>query len=69
MEATNSNSKILSQGAMFQALEARRAWRENEQLSPHFWVLVSVLGDLVMAILAAYLAFWLPQFDDIAWHG
>ena len=59
MEATNTNSKILGSGAVFQALEARRAWRENEQLSPHFWVLVSVLGDLVMAILAAYLAFWL----------
>ncbi len=59
MEAANSNSKILSAGVVFQALEARRAWRENEQLSPHFWVLVSVLGDLVMAILAAYLAFWL----------
>ena len=59
MEATNSNSKILSSGAVFQALEARRAWRENEQLSPHFWVLVSILGDLVMAIMAAYAAFWL----------
>jgi len=59
MEATNTNSKMLGTGAMFHALEARRAWRENEQLSPHFWVLVSVLGDLVMAILAAYLAFWL----------
>lgn len=59
MQATNSNSKILSTGSVFQALEARRAWRKNEQLSPHFWVLVSILGDLVMAILAAYAAFWL----------
>lgn len=59
MEAANSNSKILSSGAMFHALEARRAWRENEQLSPHFWVLVSILGDLVMAVMAAYAAFWL----------
>lgn len=59
MAATNSNSKMLSQGTVFQALEARRAWRENEQLSPHFWVLISVLGDLLMAIFAAYLAFWL----------
>jgi exopolysaccharide biosynthesis polyprenyl glycosylphosphotransferase len=59
MAATNSNSKILSSGSVFQVLEARRAWRKNEQLSPHFWVLVSILGDLVMAILAAYAAFWL----------
>ena len=59
MEATNPNPNILGTGTVLQALEARRAWREKEQLSPHFWVLVSVLGDLVMAILAAYTAYWL----------
>lgn len=59
MEAANSNSNILTPGAVLQALEARRAWREKEQLSPHFWVLVSILGDLVMAILAAYSAYGL----------
>jgi exopolysaccharide biosynthesis polyprenyl glycosylphosphotransferase len=59
MEATNIDSSILNPGSAFQALEARRAWREKEFLSPHFWVLVSILGDLVMAVLAAYAAYWL----------
>lgn len=59
MDAANPNSNLLRPGAVLQALEARRAWREKEQLSPHFWVLISILGDLVMAILAAYSAYWL----------
>ncbi len=59
MEATNSNSNILAPGAVLKALEARRTWREKEQLSPHFWVLISILGDLIMAILAAYSAYGL----------
>jgi exopolysaccharide biosynthesis polyprenyl glycosylphosphotransferase len=54
-----SNANLLNNGTVFQALEARRAWREKEQLSPHFWVLVSILGDLIMAVLAAYSAYWL----------
>lgn len=59
MSASNASSDLLNGGPVFQALEARRAWRENEQVSPHFWVLVSILGDLVMAVLAAYSAYWL----------
>jgi exopolysaccharide biosynthesis polyprenyl glycosylphosphotransferase len=54
-----SNANLLNNGPVFQPLEARRAWREKEQVSPHFWVLVSVLGDLIMAVLAAYTAYWL----------
>jgi len=54
-----SNTNLLNGGPIFQALEARRAWREKEQHSPHFWVLVSLLGDLVMAVLAAFSAYWL----------
>ncbi|MDZ4403365.1 exopolysaccharide biosynthesis polyprenyl glycosylphosphotransferase [Prosthecobacter sp.] len=64
MNSTNSTASILSAGSTLQALEARRAWRENEQVSPHFWVLISILGDLVMAVLAAYAAYWL-RFHSI----
>ncbi len=64
MEATNTTASILNTGSALHVLEARRAWRENEQLSPHFWVLLSVLGDLVLAVLAAYAAYWL-RFHSI----
>ncbi len=59
MDASNASSNLLNNGSVLQALEARRAWRENERFSPHFWVLVSIFGDLVMAILAGYSAYWL----------
>jgi exopolysaccharide biosynthesis polyprenyl glycosylphosphotransferase len=59
MEATTVSRNLLNPSSAHQALEARRAWREKEQLSPHFWVLISILGDLVMAVLAAYSAYWL----------
>lgn len=59
MNASDVSSNLLNTGSVLQALEARRTWREKEQLSPHFWVLVSILGDLVMAVLAAYSAYWL----------
>lgn len=59
MNTSNLNVGLLNTDSAFQALEARRAWREKEQVSPHLWVLVSILGDLVMAVLAAYSAYWL----------
>ncbi len=59
MNATTTNSGILGSAAVFHALEARRAWRVKEQVSPHFWVLVSILGDLVMAVTASCAAFLL----------
>lgn len=46
-------------GNLLQQLEKRRAKRLEETPSPHLWVLVSVLGDLIMAILAGHAAYWL----------
>lgn len=46
-------------GNLLQRLEARRAWRQKETISPHLWVIMSLLGDLVAVGAAAYLAFWL----------
>lgn len=59
MEATNPSASFLNPASAVPALEARRAWREQQQLSPHFWVLITILGDLIMAILAAYSAYGL----------
>lgn len=59
MNVSNLNTHLLNTDSAFQSLEARRAWRDKEQVSPHLWVLVSILGDLVMAVLAAYSAYWL----------
>jgi len=59
MNITNPSASLLNAPGALQALEARRAWREKEQVSPHFWVLISILGDLIMAVMAAYLAYWL----------
>ncbi len=59
MNASNPTASLLGTTSTLQTLEARRAWREKEQVSPHFWVLTSILGDLIMAVLAAYLAYWL----------
>ena len=46
-------------GNLLQQMEERRAWRSQEMTSPHLWVLISVLGDLVMAVAAGYAAYWL----------
>ncbi|HCN29325.1 MAG TPA: hypothetical protein DIT64_11355 [Verrucomicrobiales bacterium] len=46
-------------GNLLEKLEERRAQRAQEQPSPHLWVLVSILGDLVMALLSGYAAYWL----------
>lgn len=59
MDFTNPSPDLLGSASALQGLEARRAWREKEQVSPHIWVLVSILGDLVMSVLAAYSAYWL----------
>ncbi len=59
MDITNSTAGVLTGTSTLQSLEGRRAWREKEHASPHLWVLVSLLGDLVMAVLAAYSAYWL----------
>lgn len=40
-------------------LEARRIWREKQTISPHMWVLISLVGDLVLVIAAGFLAYWL----------
>ncbi len=45
--------------ALLQALEARREWREKEQVSPHMWVVASVIGDLLVCLLASVVAFWM----------
>ena len=64
MDSTNTSTNLMSAGSALHALEARRAWRENEQVSPHLWVLISILGDLIMAVLAGYSAYWL-RFHSI----
>lgn len=46
-------------GNLLQKLEERRAWRLQETASPHLWVLVSILGDLIMAVAAGHAAYWL----------
>jgi exopolysaccharide biosynthesis polyprenyl glycosylphosphotransferase len=58
-------------GNLLQKMEERRAWRQHQTASPHLWVLVSVLGDLIMSIAAGYLAYWLRfhSFKDFGnWH-
>ncbi|WP_133796741.1 sugar transferase [Prosthecobacter fusiformis] len=46
-------------GNLLKKLEERRTWRLQETASPHLWVLVSILGDLIMAVAAGYGAYWL----------
>jgi exopolysaccharide biosynthesis polyprenyl glycosylphosphotransferase len=46
-------------GNLLENLEQRRAKRQKEQPSPHLWVLVSILGDLIMTVSSAHLAYWL----------
>lgn len=46
-------------GNLLEKLEERRTRRAQEQPSPHLWVLVSLLGDLLMALVAGYAAYWL----------
>lgn len=46
-------------GGLLDRLEARRALRLKQEPSPHLWVLVSILGDLIMVVTAEHLAYWL----------
>ena len=46
-------------GAWNQKLEERRIWRGGQRVSPHGWVLISLLGDLLLVVLAGFLAYWL----------
>ena len=39
-------------GNMLDKLEEPRLLRQRHQPSPHLWVLVSILGDLIMIVLA-----------------
>jgi exopolysaccharide biosynthesis polyprenyl glycosylphosphotransferase len=50
-------------------LEARRVWREKEQVSPHWWVVASILGDLIIAAAAALCAYWLRFHTAISGMG
>ncbi len=66
MAAQNSNPDRLLigtpgpvTGGLLDQLEARRALRLNHEPSPHLWVLVSILGDLIMVVAAEHLAYWL----------
>jgi hypothetical protein len=59
MNASVADATTLNRGAAYEALEARRAWRAKEHISPHSWVLISCLGDLAMALLAAVAAYLL----------
>lgn len=46
-------------GNLLERLEARRTERRQHHFSPHRWVLVSILGDLIMIAFAAHLSYWL----------
>lgn len=46
-------------GNILEKMEARRVWRLQENHSPHLWVLVAILFDLVMIVTAEHLAYWL----------
>jgi len=59
MDITTPTADALAGSSALHTLENRRAWREKEQTSPHLWVLISLLGDLIMAVMAAYGAYWL----------
>jgi exopolysaccharide biosynthesis polyprenyl glycosylphosphotransferase len=59
MNASVADATTLNRGAAYEALEARRAWRAKEHISPHSWVLISCLGDFIMALLAAVAAYLL----------
>lgn len=56
-------------GNLLQQLEKRRAKRLEETPSPHLWVLVSVLGDLIMAVLSGHAAYWLRFHSFIREFG
>ena len=56
-------------GNMLEKLEERRTLRQNGQASPHLWVLVSILGDLVMIVMAEHLAYWLRFHSFIRDYG
>lgn len=58
------NSPGVVTGNLLQKLEERRAQKLKGNPSPHLWVLVSVLGDLIMAVAAMHLAYWL-RFHSI----
>ncbi len=56
-------------GNMLDQLEQRRKVRLNDNPSPHLWVLVSILGDLIMIVLAEHLAYWLRFHSFIRDYG
>lgn len=64
MNASNASTNILTQTSSLQSLEARRVWREKEQVSPHLWVVTCILGDFVMAVLAS-LGAYLLRFHSV----
>ncbi|HYF34670.1 MAG TPA: sugar transferase, partial [Prosthecobacter sp.] len=46
-------------GNLLQEMEARRVWRQREAMAPHWWVIISASGDLLVAVLAGLCAYWL----------
>lgn len=56
-------------GNLLQKLEERRTWRLQKTASPHLWVLVAILGDLIMAVAAGHLAYWLRFHSQLREFG
>lgn len=56
-------------GNMLDQLETRRAQQVSDNPSPHLWVLVSILGDLIMIVFAEHLAYWLRFHTFIRDYG
>lgn len=46
-------------GNLLEQFETRRVHRHKSEPSPHLWVLVSILADLIMIVFAEHLAYWL----------
>lgn len=56
-------------GNLLEEMEKRRTWRLHSNTSPHLWVLVSILGDLIVILFAEHLAYWLRFHSFIRDYG
>lgn len=54
---------------MLEKMEQRRVWRLQANHSPHLWVLVSILFDLIMIVLAEHGAYWLRFHTSFRDYG
>ena len=56
-------------GNLLEKMEARRIWRLQKDHSPHLWVLVSILVDLIFIVAAEHIAYWLRFHTAFRYYG